>query len=365
MEPHRPLPGTSMEELDTPCLFLDMDALEHNISLMADYYRDRPAKLRPHIKNHKSPLIAHMQIRAGGTVGGVCAAKVSEAEVMVQGGIPQVLITNQVVTRDKIARLMALARVSDMLVACDDPRNAADLSEGAQTAGAQLGVLVEVDTQMHRCGVRTIEEGLKLAREIHSLPGLRFQGVMSHQSISPTTDRETRVLEGRRIIQKVLDLKESLERQGLPVEIVSTGETWSYDVAGEIPGVTEIQGGTYLLMEARYGYMSEFKYAARILGTVISAPRPGVAIGDVGLKAVGIPAGLPLVDGMAGVMVEALHAEHTILKLEGGVRLRPGDKFVLIPAEQDIMVNRWDRYIALRDGRVEAVWDISARGCHN
>ncbi|MFB3092265.1 MAG: alanine racemase, partial [Dehalococcoidia bacterium] len=134
MEAHQPLPGTPVEELDTPCLLLDMEALEHNIGVMANYYRDKAAKLRPHIKNHKSPALAHMQIRAGGTVGGVCVAKVSEAEVMVQGGIPQVLIANQVVTRDKIARLMALAKRADMLVACDDPRNARDLSEGAQAS---------------------------------------------------------------------------------------------------------------------------------------------------------------------------------------------------------------------------------------
>ena len=365
MEAHQPLPGTPVEELDTPCLLLDMEALEHNIGVMANYYRDKAAKLRPHIKNHKSPALAHMQIRAGGTVGGVCVAKVSEAEVMVQGGIPQVLIANQVVTRDKIARLTALAKRADMLVACDDPRNARDLSEGAQASGAQLGVLVEIDTQMGRCGVRSVEDGVRLAESIDTLPGITFRGIMSHQNFTPTIERETRVLEGRRIIQKVLDLKDTLVQRGLPVEIVSTGETWSYDVAGEIPGVTEIQGGTYLLMETRHSYMSEFDYAAKVLGTVVSALRPGIAVGDVGIKAIGASRGLPSVEGLEGVTVEALHAEHTMLKLSDGTRLRPGDKFTLIPAQQDIMVNRWDRYVAVRDGKVEAVWDISARGCHH
>ena len=121
MEQGRPIPGTPIEELETPCLLLDLDALEHNIGVMATYYRDRPAKLRPHTKNHKCPMIAHMQIRAGGTVGGVCAAKVAEAEIMVEGGIPQVFIANEVVTRDKIARLCSLAHRADMLVACGLP----------------------------------------------------------------------------------------------------------------------------------------------------------------------------------------------------------------------------------------------------
>ncbi len=362
---YRPVPGTPGEDLDTPCLILALDALEHNISVMAGYYRDRTCKLRPHVKNHKSPLIAHMQIRAGGTVGGVCAAKVSEAEVMVQGGIPQVFIANQVVTRDKIARLCALAKEADMLVACDDPRNVQDLSDGAQASGATLGVIIEVDTQMGRCGVRNIEDGLLLAQEIRRQPGLNFRGLMSHQTISPTLDRETRVLEGRRMIQKVLDLKELLERNGIPVEIVSSGETWSYDVAGDMPGVTEVQGGTYIVMEGHYSYMTDFKFAAKILGTVISTPRPGTAIGDVGIKAVATPRGLPKVEGLPGVTVQALHAEHTILRTEGDARLKVGDQFALIPGQQDIMMNRWDRYVAVRAGKVEAVWDIPGRGCHN
>jgi D-serine deaminase-like pyridoxal phosphate-dependent protein len=362
---YRPLPGTPVEELDTPCLLLDMEALEHNISLMAGYYADRPTKLRPHTKNHKSPIIAQMQLRAGGTAGGVCTAKVSEAEVMVQGGIPQVLVANQVVARDKIARLTALASQADIMVACDDPRNALDLSHTAHAAGVQIGVLIEVDTQMGRCGVRTLDQGLRLAREITSLPRLRFRGIMSHQNIGPTLDRETRVLEGQRIIQKVLDFKQLLERDGLPVEIVSTGETWTYDVAGDIPGVTEVQGGTYLLMEKNYSYMSEFKFAAKVLGTVVSANRPGMAVGDVGVKAIASPKGMPIVDGMEGVTVEALHAEHTILKFKDRIPLKPGDKFALIPGQQDIMVNRWDQFIAVRHGKVEAVWDIAARGCHH
>ncbi len=363
MKLHIPPPGTPIEELDTPCLLLDLDALEHNIGVMANYYRNRAAKLRPHIKNHKSPAIAHMQIRAGGTVGGVCAAKVSEAEVMVHAGIPQVLIANQIVAQGKIARLMALAKDADMLVACDDPQNASALSAGATASGSRLGVVVEVDTQMGRCGVRSIEEGVRLAEIIHKLPGITFRGIMSHQNFTPTGEEETRVLEGRHIIQKVLDLRQALEERGLPVEIVSTGETWSYDVAGDMPGVTEIQAGTYVLMDTGYSHMSEFRHAVKVLGTVVSAPRPGAAVGDVGIKAIGTSKGLPSVENIEGITVAALHAEHTMLRLGHGAHLHPGDKFTLIPAQQDILVSRWDQYTAVRRGRVEAVWDISARGC--
>ena len=159
-ERYRPSPGTPLAELDTPCLIVDMDALENNMRVMSEFYRDRTCKLRPHVKNHKSPIIAHMQMQTGGTVGGVCSAKVAEAEVMVQGGIRDVFITNQVVTGDKISRLCALANQAEMIVACDNPRNARDLSEGAQAVGATLGVIIEVETGLRRCGVQSPDQGI-------------------------------------------------------------------------------------------------------------------------------------------------------------------------------------------------------------
>ena len=163
-----------------------------------------------------------------------------------------------------------------------------------------------------------------------------------------------------------LDLKEAIEGAGIPVDIVSTGETWTYDIAADLPGVTEIQGGTYALMSASYSYMDEFAIAAKILSTIISTPRPGVAIGDVGVQALASPGGvLPTVEGMPGVTVEALHDEHIVLRTDGTTPLKVGDQFLLHSGQQDILVNRWDQYIAVRKGIVEAVWDIPARGCHH
>ena len=362
---YRPSPGTPVEELDTPCLIVDMDALENNMRVVSDFYRDRTCKMRPHVKNHKSPIIANMQIRYGGTVNGVCAAKVAEAEVMVQGGIHDVFITNQIVTRDKIARLCSLARQAQIMVACDDLRNARDLSEAANATGATLGVVIEVETALRRCGVQSPEQGVELATLIQTLPGLSFRGVMSHQSLGGTPDRETRFTEGRRMIQICLNVRDAIEAAGIPVEIVSTGESWTYDVAGDTPGVTEVQGGTYLLMDTSYGYMTEFKYAAKVLSTIISTPRPGVAISDAGLEAVGGLKGLPTVEGMPGITVKALEAQRAIMELAGSARVSVGDKLALLPAQQDAMVSRWDRFVAVRGDEVEAVWDIAGRGCHN
>jgi D-serine deaminase-like pyridoxal phosphate-dependent protein len=365
MDIYRPIPGTRLEDLDTPCLVIDLEALDHNFRLVAETYRDSTCKMRPHIKNLKTPVLAHMQMRAGGTVGGVCAAKVAEAEVMVEGGITDIFIANQVVARDKIERLCALAKRADVKVAIDDPRNLQALSEVAHTHGVTVGVVIEVDTSMHRAGVRQISQGVDLAKLASTLPGIAFKGVMSHQTIPGRPNKETRLIEGRRFIQMCLDVKEAIEAAGVPVEIVSTGESWTYDVAREIPGVTEVEGGTYALMSHSYSFMREFHLAAKILGAIISTPRPGVAIGDVGMRALAGPGGvLPEVEGLPGVTVEALHPDHIVFRHEG-TPLKVGDKFLLYSGQQDVMVNRWDQFIAVRHGVVEAVWEIPARGCHH
>ena len=363
MDRYTPLPGTPVSELDTACLLVDLDAVENNFRVAAETYRDTVCKMREHTKNIKSPLLASMQIRAGGTVGGVCAAKVAEAEVMVEGGINDILIPNQIVDRDKIARLCALARQGDMKVCVDDAENLRDLSEVARLHGVILGVLIEVDTSIRRAGVRSIGAAVELAKLAERLPGVKFRGVMSHQALREYTDNEGRVMVARKHIRICLDAKDAIEAAGIPVEVVSTGETFSYDVAAQMPGVTEVEGGTYALMGTTYSYMEEFEVANKVLGTIVSAPRPGVAIGDVGTLAMSRTGNEPSVEGMPGVSVETMLEEHVVLRMDGTAQLEVGEKFVLLPWYQDIMVDRWDQFIAVRNGFVEEVWDIPARGC--
>ncbi len=363
---YEPQPGTPIGQLDTPCLILDMDALDHNMDVIADFYEERHSKLRGHSKNHKSPAIALRQIQRGGTVGGVCAAKVAEAEVMVQGGVPSVFVTSEVVAPPKIARLCALADQAEILVACENEANAHDLSQAASEQGVNLGVVIEQETGLLRCGVQGVEGGISLARLIDSLPGLSLKGVMSHQMMSETSsDREDRATEAHRLIQPVLDLREAMIADGLPVEIVSTGETWSYDIAGDMPEVTEIQGGSYLVMETSYEYMEDFRLAGKVLSSIISVPRPGTAIGDAGARAVGGMKGLPRVEGRPGVIAVDMDTDRTVFQVGDGAELAVGDQVLLLPGQQDAMVSRWDRFIGIRDGVVETVWDIEARGCHN
>ena len=369
MTPYRPAHGTPIDDLDTPCLLIDLDALEHNQKVVADTYRDTVCKMGHHVKNTKCPLLAHMQFRAGGTDERVCCAKVSEAEVMVEGGIRNILIANEIVTEDKIARLCAVAKRATMRVAIDDPRNLRALSEAATRHGVTIGVVVEVATSARRAGVRGadpggIEKGVALAKRAQELPGIEFKGVMSHQTLRGKPDKQTRIREGKPFFQMCLDVKAAIEAAGIPVEVVSSGETFSYDIAATMPGVTEVEGGSYMLMSHGFDYMTEFRIAAKVLATVISTPRAAIAIGDVGSRAFALRA-WPAVDGMPGVAVEAIHEEHIVLSMEDPARLTIGDKFLLVSGHQDTMTDRWDQYIAVRDGAVEAVWDIAARGCYH
>lgn len=366
----RPLPGTPIEELDTPVLLIDMDALESNIRVIADRYEDigrgTGTKLRPHIKNHKSPQIAWMQVNAGGTVGGVCAAKVSEAEVFVEAGFPNVLIANQVVTPAKILRLASLAKRADIMVAVDDMEQVRRLSEGAVASKATIGVVIEVNTMMRRGGIRAVEQGVALAKEIDATPGLRFRGVQSHQVPEvPAPTREQRFEQGTRFMEMVLEAKRAIEEAGLAVDVVSTGESWTYDVAAELPGVTEIEGGTYIVMEVPYAYMTEFSLAAKVMGTIVSRPSEHTAIGDVSVEAIGAPNGPPSVENLKGVRVSAMSLEATVLESDGPMPLEVGDRYTLLTHQQDMTMNRWDHYVGVRDGRVEAVFDVTARGCSN
>jgi D-serine deaminase-like pyridoxal phosphate-dependent protein len=366
MDRYRPQIGTPIQELDTPCLLVDLDYLENNFNVIREKYRETLCKMRQHSKNIKCPILAQKQIRVGGTVGGICTAKVAEAEVMVEGGIQDILIANQIATKDKMARLCALAKQAEVKIAVDNPRNLQEISEVAHAHNVIIGVVIEVDTCIHRAGIRRIEQGVELAKLAVQLPGVAFKGVMSHQLLSGGKDREARMIEGRKYIQLCLDVKEAIEAVGIPVEIVSSGETWTFDIAPVIPGVTEVQGGTYALMSTEYTFMEEFKIAAKILGTIISTPRLGVAIGDVGYKSLASPGGrLPTLEGIHGVWVDSLQEDHIILRSEGHMPLNIGNQFLLLNGHQDSLVNRWDQFIVVRNGLVEAVWDIPGRGCHH
>ena len=357
-----PLPGTPVEDLDTPALVVDLPVMERNLETLHSYFARRPAKVRPHAKGHKSPILAHRQLQAGGTVGGVCCAKVGEAEVMVLNGVTDVFITNQIVTRPKIARMMSLAHSANMMVAVDDPRNVEDLSAAAQSYQVSLRVAVEVNVGLDRCGLEPGPKVVQLARQVADAPGLQFAGLMGYEGGMLINDFEERSIATKARVQKLLDSREMVERAGLPVEVASAGGTGTWNITGEIDGVTEVQAGAYPFMDAHYRYVPDFDVSLMVLSTVISRPTEDRAIIDCGHKAIGVTLGLPEVAWPTGATVAKLSSEHGSLKVEGEARqLAPGDKVWLVPAHGGTPINIHSHYYAVRDGKIETVWEIAAR----
>jgi D-serine deaminase-like pyridoxal phosphate-dependent protein len=357
-----PAPGTPVHELDTPALLIDLDLLEANLKLMTDFFRGRPCHVRPHVKSHKLPPIALRQVAAGAP--GVCAAKVGEAEAMVDGGVRDVLIANQVVGAAKIGRLVALAERARIGVAVDDSEDVTALSRAAHERGVTLAVLVEVDVGMNRCGVAGPEAALAVARQVVDAPALEFRGVMGYEGhVMRVKDAEERAQACRQAMQRVTEVAEHIRAHDLPVNEVSGGGTLTYDTVGSFPGVTEVQAGSYALMDTNFRNLgSPFLNAMSLLATVISAPRDGVAIADAGTKSMSTDFGLPEVKGRSDVVLKKLSEEHAGLEVAPSSALHPGDTLELLPSHGCTTVNLHDRAYAVRAGRVEEVWAITGRG---
>jgi D-serine deaminase-like pyridoxal phosphate-dependent protein len=364
-------PGTEREALDTPALLIDLDLMESNIAKMAAHFtklaeRGASVRLRPHIKTHKCPILAHKQIEAGGTRGITCA-KLGEAEVMFAGGVRSgILIANQIVGQTKISRLMALRRHADVAVLVDNERNTAELAAAAQASGVTLGVLVEINVGLERCGVRSVPEAVKLAQIVSESRGLKFlglQGYEGHLLSIPDLDERRAAVE--RAMEPMLEARRAIEAGGLEVQLVDAGGTGTYNITSQIEGITEIQAGSYIFHDASYRQRTaDFEPALTLLTTVISKPEREVVVLDVGKKSITFDDVVPpQPKNLDGVSIQSAHEEHLILHLEGpAVDLQVGDKIEMILSHVCTTVNLHERYFGMRDGVLETVWDIPARG---
>jgi D-serine deaminase-like pyridoxal phosphate-dependent protein len=355
--------GMNAVDIDTPALCLDIEAVETNIRRMADFARGAGVNLRPHAKTHKCPTLAHMQLAAGAI--GITCAKLSEAEVLVAGGINEILIANEVIGPAKIARLVNLAAHSQVMVAVDDAGNVADLNAAAMAKGIQLRVVIEVDIGMRRCGVAPGQPVLDLARHIMAAPGLRFEGLMGYEGHTIfTPDPEERRAKTEPSIKLLVDSADLVRQAGIPVNIVSSGGTGTHFITGAYPGVSELQVGSYITMDSQYreGVGIDFAYGLTVLATVVSAHDDGRAITDAGLKTMTRDFGMPVVLDPPGWKVTALAEEHGFLERVDGVPLKRGDKVQIVPNHGCTTINLHDQYYVVRRGVLEAIWPIAARG---
>lgn len=366
------LPGMKEADIQTPCLVLDLDALERNIRKMGDYAKAHGMRHRSHGKMHKSVDVQKLQERLGGAVG-VCCQKVSEAEVFVRGGIKDVLVSNQVRDPAKIDRLARLPKLGSRIIVCvDDIANVAELSKAAVKHGTELEVFIEIDCGAGRCGVTTTEEVVKIARAVDAAPGLKFTGIQAYQGAMQHMDRyEDRKAKLDAAIAQVKDAVAGLKAAGLEPELVSGGGTGSYYFESGSGVYNELQCGSYAFMDADYGRIldkdgrridqGEWENALFILTSVMSHAKPDKAVVDAGLKAQSVDSGLPVVYGREDVKYVKCSDEHGVVEDPKGV-LKVNDKLKLVPGHCDPTCNVHDWYVGVRGGKVEAVWPVSARG---
>lgn len=365
-------PGMEEKDIQTPCLILDLDALERNIRKMGDYAKAHGMRHRSHGKMHKSVDVQKLQERLGGAVG-VCCQKVSEAEVFVRGGIKDVLVSNQVRDPAKIDRLARLPKLGSRIIVCvDDLANVADLSAATQRHGTQLECFVEIDCGAGRCGVTTTEAVVTIAQAIATAPGLKFTGIQAYQGAMQHMDRyEDRKAKLDSAIAMVKSAVAGLEAVGLKPELVSGGGTGSYYFEAASGVYNELQCGSYAFMDADYGRIldkdghridqGEWENALFILTSVMSHAKADKAIVDAGLKAQSVDSGLPVVFGRSDVKYIKCSDEHGVVEDPQGA-LRVNDKLRLVPGHCDPTCNVHDWYVGVRGGKVESLWPVSARG---
>ncbi|MBX3582947.1 MAG: DSD1 family PLP-dependent enzyme [Rhizobiaceae bacterium] len=366
------LPGMDEADIQTPCLILDLDALERNIRKMGEYAKAHGMRHRAHGKMHKSVDVLKLQMELGGAIG-VCCQKVSEAEVFARAGIKDILVSNQVRDAAKIDRLARMPKLGASVIVCvDDLANVADLSAAAQAHGTTLECFVEIDCGAGRCGVKTTDEVVTIAKAIAAAPNLKFSGIQAYQGAMQHIDGyEDRKAKLDAAVLQVKDAVAGLKAAGLEPELVSGGGTGSYYFEAESGVYNELQCGSYAFMDADYGRIldsqgkridqGEWENALFILTSVMSHAKADKAICDAGLKAQSVDSGLPFVYGREDVKYIKCSDEHGVIEDTSGV-LKINEKLRLVPGHCDPTCNVHDWYVGVRNGKVETLWPVSARG---
>jgi 3-hydroxy-D-aspartate aldolase len=367
-------PGMALSEVDTPALVIDLDGFEQNLRRMADAIGAAGVRLRPHAKTHKSPIIAKKQIALGAV--GICCQKLSEAEIMVRGGIDDVLVSNEIVGSAKLDRLAALAGQAHIAVCTDSIDNVAEIAAAAERHHVNITVLVEIDVGAQRCGVAPGEPALRIASAIARSNSLKFGGLQAYhgsaQHIRSYQERQDAIMRACELTRGTVD---KFSRAGLACEIVGGAGTGTYLHESASGVFNEIQAGSYIFMDADYGCnlladgsaFDTFENALFVLTSVMSRPNDERAIVDAGHKSASVDAGFPEPFRLPGIVYRRPSDEHGILYSEGGSLPRRGDRILLVPGHCDPTVNLHDWYVCVRDlhgdgPHVEAVWPVSARG---
>lgn len=351
-------------DVSTPALIVDVPAMTRNIARMAEFFADGPCRLRPHFKAHKTPEIARRQLAAGSVTGLTCAT-VSEAEVAAEF-CSDILIANEVVSPDKCDRIAALARGATITVAVDSRCGVEAVASAARRAAVKVCVLVDVNVGQNRCGVAPGEAALELARHVHATQGVTLVGVMGYEGHAQAiADRGERQAAATAAMLALVTTAALIKGRGLPCEVVSAGGTGTYDISGRVEGVTEIQAGSYALMDSDYGRLDlPFEQALFVLSTIVSRPTDQRIVADCGHKACSKDHGVPQLLGIDGAVVVGLNDEHATVSIPGDARVSVGDRIRIRPSHVDPTMSLHDVVYAVDGDIVVGVWPI-ARGYGN
>jgi len=359
------------DEVPTPAVLIDLDKLERNIAKMQAFVKSKGCNIRPHAKSHKSPFIAKKQIQAGAI--GQCAQTLGETEALVFAGIDHILLTHNLASANSIDRFLSLKRNADVMITVDGTENAGMLASAARRRGLTADVIVEVNIGNNKSGQEPGEPAAKFARWVTETEGLRLRGIMGYegniQLNTPNFDeRKTKALAA---LDGMTQTISSLKTMGITPEIVTCGGTGTYNITAGYPGVTEIQPGSYIYMDRRYGEIKtsgdDFEHAMTVIGTVVSTATPTRAVTDIGWKAVGIEYEGLGIGGMPSILLPGLRYrpggdEHGVLEAEDP-KYRPnvGDRVRVIPAHCDTTLNMYSNFYGVRGDNVEVVCPVARR----
>ncbi|MCK9913325.1 DSD1 family PLP-dependent enzyme [Microbacteriaceae bacterium K1510] len=347
-------------QIDTPALLVDLDVFDVNMRSIIDRCVAGKVGWRPHCKSHKCPDVAKLLIAAGAI--GLTCSKLSEAEAMVDAGIADILIANQIVGPLKISRLMQLRKRADIIVAVDNVANVEELAHAASKSNVRLRIVIEINSGMNRAGVEPCDDVVALATRIASFDALHFSGLMTWEG---HTSRIADAAEKRRAIESalanVVRSAEACRAAGLKVDIVSCGGTGTFETAALVPGITEIQagGGVFGGVHYRELYHVPLAYGLTVLSTVTSRPTPRRVICDAGKKAMSSDAGVPFPLDLPSVEAVRLSAEHGVISLSSPSEMPlVGDRIRFVVGYADTTVHLHDKIYAVREGRIEYIWRI-------
>ena len=362
-----------LENLDTPALFIDIDTVENNLTEMQRRIDHLGLTLRPHTKAHKIPQLAQKQIDFGAK--GICTSKLGEAEIMLEGGIEDILITTPIAGDNKVQRLIKLHTQypkAKLYQVIDHPLHVDSIAKLAKQSQVEVNLLIEVESGQQRCGVAVGQDLLALIEKIVDTQGVNYSGIQAYSGhLQLIKGFEERQKQARTAVTKLFDYIETeLKPRNLTPKIISGGGTGTYQAYQGLH-YTEIQAGSYLFMDASYSKIGDeqnqddnrqFVPALKVLSTVISHPTPSRAIIDAGMKSLSIDLGMPTVDTRQDITYQCGGDEHGILHIDSHQTLNIGQTLILTPSHCDTTLNNFDYLHVVKNGQVVDTWKISGRG---